>query len=137
MAASGAAFALPNCRDWRRAECGPVAASKNLPGDAILGGSAAGTTKNHERGSRYLPLAAVKGARSKAVFLPYRYRQAGRWRPQPRTPCCSRTSFEALGKGIAALRRKATISTSLSGPAHDDRFCQKGRVTSLHNHDGP
>ncbi|HUC66735.1 MAG TPA: hypothetical protein VMA53_14955 [Stellaceae bacterium] len=40
------------------------------------------------------------------------------------------------GQGAAALSAIATISTSLSGPVHDDRLFQKGRVTSLHNHEG-
>src|SRR5215472_12398846 len=40
------------------------------------------------------------------------------------------------GQGTAALVKSATISTSLSGPVHADRLCQKGRVTSLHNHKG-
>jgi len=65
---------------------------------------------------------------------------AGSWRPLPRTPGlnqATKPNSVVSGQGVAALRRKATISTSLSGPAHNDRFCQKGRVTSLHNHDGP
>ncbi len=56
-------------------------------------------------------------------------------RPLPRATLIS--LYLASIQGAAALRRIATISTSLSGPAHDDRLCQKGRATSLHNHDGP
>ncbi len=47
----------------------------------------------------------------------------------------------ASGQGTAALIGIATISTSLSGPAPSRQTggpdCQKGRVTSLHNHHGP
>ncbi len=54
--------------------------------------------------------------------------------PLPRT---SRMRWVVMsGQGAMALHRKATISTSLSGPAHCDRICQKGRVTSLHNPKG-
>ena len=40
------------------------------------------------------------------------------------------------GQGATALRRKATISIPL-GTGPGGRLCQKRRVTSLHNHDGP
>src|SRR5712671_8125878 len=53
--------------------------------------------------------------------------------PRPRKRVPRRT---ASGQGATALIGTATISTSLSGPgAQPD--CQKGRVTSLHNHHGP
>jgi hypothetical protein len=58
--------------------------------------------------------------------------------PRPRRRVPRRT---ASGQGTVALIGIATISTSLSGPAPlkklDGPDCQKGRVTSLHNHHGP
>src|ERR1044071_1223582 len=57
--------------------------------------------------------------------------------PRPRWRVPRRT---ASGQGAMALIGIATISTSLSGPAPalpGRPDCQKGRVTSLHNHHGP
>jgi len=74
------------------------------------------TRPKPRRGARYLKLLGS------ATRLP---------RPRRRVP--GRT---ASGQGATALVGIATISTSLSGPGTQPD-CQKGRVTSLHNHHGP